>query len=431
MHYWDTRQVPVYVPQAQYNHMGPGGGSSMSFGSGSLGNAGPGFYPYPTETRTERYISRTEIVYTPEEGCIPGPNGGCGNPQCPSYGCDPAEQERAFERQRAYEREAQAAATRRATEHGVGRDNIYSEVTPHSFHAGPHRTELTQQYLALGRAWDQAYGIQYRKNAREFGLFSTVQADESYHLGLNEEGDAFRNLGREFLNIAVGIDPVTGLGRSAYEFLTGVNMITNERLNLPERALAFVGVVSGGLGSSAYRTTRALDAMVATARTRNLITPGLTAARNLGQRIVSHPRVASTFASIARRTPGVTTASEVLHSPAQLMRGTGANAGLIPREVGDALVGRTYGSFNTLRRNIWRQIADSRYAEEFARIDARNMERMRRGFPPLAAEAERIGRGSGSYYQLHHLHNVADGGPVYDLSNLVIASPLFHNGVFH
>lgn len=54
---------------------------------------------------------------------------------------------------------------------------------------------------------------------------------------------------------------------------------------------------------------------------------------------------------------------------------------------------------------------------------------MRDGLAPYAHESQHFGRNH--RYTLHHIIEIQNGGGVYDIGNLVVASPRYHYRVFH
>lgn len=57
-----------------------------------------------------------------------------------------------------------------------------------------------------------------------------------------------------------------------------------------------------------------------------------------------------------------------------MMKGANGNIGIIPKEIANALRGRTFNNFDEFRSAFWQEIANSRYASEF---NASNISRMR------------------------------------------------------
>ncbi len=77
------------------------------------------------------------------------------------------------------------------------------------------------------------------------------------------------------------------------------------------------------------------------------------------------------------------------------------------------------------RETFWRIVADTpELAAQFSQI---NVSLMRRGRAPIAPKTQRFG---GQYfYHLHHRNPVTRGGEVYDLSNIVIVTPMAHRSI--
>lgn len=85
-----------------------------------------------------------------------------------------------------------------------------------------------------------------QRTAREFGLIAVEEADTSFTAGQLLDAGFYKELAKGFLDIAVGLDPVTGFARSTYELFTGTNLITGTNLSIAERGFAFLGVVTIG-----------------------------------------------------------------------------------------------------------------------------------------------------------------------------------------
>lgn len=126
---------------------------------------------------------------------------------------------------------------------------------PYEFESAPgeFRDEITRQYTDLYKV--EARGFK-RETAKVLGLVSTQAADHWYSLGQLGDAQYYKELGKTFLDITIGIDPMTGLGRSTFELFTGRNLVTGVTLSGFERSLAFVGVASLGMTSSAQTAAR-------------------------------------------------------------------------------------------------------------------------------------------------------------------------------
>ncbi len=121
---------------------------------------------------------------------------------------------------------------------------------------GQQRDEVIQLYKNLYKI-DPCSGKQIA--AQELGLISTQEADQSYHSGELEVGNCYKELGKGFLNISVGLDPVSQLARSVYEFFLGKNLITGKHLTLNDRIYTFIGA----FGLTSHHITQAGPRMMA------------------------------------------------------------------------------------------------------------------------------------------------------------------------
>ncbi|WP_043301441.1 S-type pyocin domain-containing protein [Pseudomonas sp. M47T1] len=102
----------------------------------------------------------------------------------------------------------------------------------------------------------------------------------------------------------------------------------------------------------------------------------------------------------------------------------GATSGLgapIPTEIADQLRGKSFGTFDSFRRALWKAVASTGLVEQFT---DNNVDRIREGKAPKARYRDRAGkRGS---FELHHADEVAKGGKVYDVDNLNVVTPKHH-----
>jgi hypothetical protein len=107
------------------------------------------------------------------------------------------------------------------------------------------------------------------------------------------------------------------------------------------------------------------------------------------------------------------------------LRGTNQNAARLPGQVARQLDGRTFSSFGQFRRAFWRAVADDpQLSRQFGRAD---LARMRRGAAPTVDSSQSVG---GQWtYQLHHVTPINRGGGVYDLNNIVVVTPRYHQSV--
>ena len=102
-----------------------------------------------------------------------------------------------------------------------------------------------------------------------------------------------------------------------------------------------------------------------------------------------------------------------------LTEGTGAR---IPKQIADQLRGRTFGSFSSFRRALWKSVAADPILS--GRFTPLNLNSMRRGYAPYAPLDQRVGGRLG--LEIHHIQFISNGGAVYDVDNLLIMSPKRH-----
>ncbi|MDE1165533.1 MAG: S-type pyocin domain-containing protein [Pseudomonas sp.] len=105
----------------------------------------------------------------------------------------------------------------------------------------------------------------------------------------------------------------------------------------------------------------------------------------------------------------------------------GANArtsgAAIPKSVAIKLEGRRFVSFDSFRKAFWYAVASD--IELLSQFAVNNQKLIASGNAPIV-EFEEMDRGR-STYELHHVHEIKDGGAVYDVDNLKVMTPKAHN----
>nr|WP_318294934.1 S-type pyocin domain-containing protein [Pseudomonas cichorii] len=122
-----------------------------------------------------------------------------------------------------------------------------------------------------------------------------------------------------------------------------------------------------------------------------------------------------------RKTPGTATGQGEDTAGIWLI---GASSGVgvpIPKDVADALRGRTFKSFDAFRAALWKAVSESAIAEQFIK---QNVSRMRTGRASRVRKADRVG--GRMSYELHHLEKISSGGGLYDVDNLRVNTPKNH-----
>ena len=87
------------------------------------------------------------------------------------------------------------------------------------------------------------------RNLVQGARFALSSAEKAYREGQNEVGDYFMKVGTVLLDAGLGFVPGVGWAKDVYEFATGVNAITGEKLTTFERTMAAVGILTAGIGS--------------------------------------------------------------------------------------------------------------------------------------------------------------------------------------
>ncbi len=102
--------------------------------------------------------------------------------------------------------------------------------------------------------------------------------------------------------------------------------------------------------------------------------------------------------------------------------GSDGNAGYIPGQIARKLNGETFGSFDDFRSAFWKSVAaDTVLSSQF--ITA-NVARMKNGLAPFAPASQTMpGRQT---YILRRRTPINQGGPVYDMNNLLVVTPRYH-----
>lgn len=87
-----------------------------------------------------------------------------------------------------------------------------------------------------------------------------------------------------------------------------------------------------------------------------------------------------------------------------------------------ALSGRSFRNFGEFRAAFWIAMSATGIARLFS---ASNQALMARGYAPKPPGAFFNGRQG--FYELDHIKEIQDGGPVYDLGNLQVIATLVHD----
>lgn len=100
-------------------------------------------------------------------------------------------------------------------------------------------------------------------------------------------------------------------------------------------------------------------------------------------------------------------------------RTTGA---AIPDRIADQLRGREFANFHRFREAFWRAVAGDRDLRK--QFNDANLREMAKGAPPFSSRLDQVG--GRRKFEIHHKHEVAKGGAVYDLENLLVMTAKRH-----
>jgi hypothetical protein len=90
----------------------------------------------------------------------------------------------------------------------------------------------------------------------DVGFYEIEAADTA---SIQRDTQGYNNhlrLSEECLSLAIGLNPITALGSSLYEFMSGKNLITGAELDTLDRSLALAGVMTFGIANRIPRFAR-------------------------------------------------------------------------------------------------------------------------------------------------------------------------------
>ena len=122
-----------------------------------------------------------------------------------------------------------------------------------------------------------------------------------------------------------------------------------------------------------------------------------------------------------RETPGIISGTGVKVSDQWL---ADMNAP-VPAQLAALLRGQNVSSMRDFREIFWKAAAT--LPELAAQFTSQNVRFMRDGLAPKAPRNQQLG--AQKVFHLHHPHRIIDGGPVYDVDNIRVVSPLKHKQI--
>ncbi|RMP64589.1 hypothetical protein ALQ18_01832 [Pseudomonas marginalis pv. marginalis] len=94
----------------------------------------------------------------------------------------------------------------------------------------------------------------------------------------------------------------------------------------------------------------------------------------------------------------------------------------IPTRIADVLRGRKYSSFDSFRKDLWKEVSKS--PELAVQLTPQNITRMKNGLSATTRRQDIVGKRR--VFELHHVEHIANGGAVYDVDNLRVNTPKNH-----
>lgn len=123
-----------------------------------------------------------------------------------------------------------------------------------------------------------------------------------------------------------------------------------------------------------------------------------------------------------RDDPGIATGVGQTVTGIWLGEAARAEGAVVPVQIADQLRGREFANFHGFRRAFWRAVAaDAELSKQFKTID---LILMQKGKAPFASPTDR--NGGRVKFEIHHVFEVAQGGSVYDMDNLLVMTPKQH-----
>lgn len=97
----------------------------------------------------------------------------------------------------------------------------------------------------------------------------------------------------------------------------------------------------------------------------------------------------------------------------------------VPTEVAARLRGKTYKRFSDFQTAFWKAVGEEPHL--LAQFSKSNQKEILKGNAPFAPSNLQIGKADAHMrYNLHHKKAIEAGGGVYDIDNILVASPLDH-----
>lgn len=253
-----------------------------------------------------------------------------------------------------------------------------------------------------------------QKNIESYIFFNPTPASmpqidfETFPMwGLKDYASSF---GRNLLSALIDFTPWVGSSKALTELLYGVDAFTGQPVSRLVSAFALVGSVVPIAG---------------TAKAAKFVGEGVEVGAKMLDKGIEGIEQVVRHAVTSRSTPGKATGGHTLRYIQEgetWLRGTASNAGKVPKQIADKLRDLEFKSWNHFRRTFWKEVAnDPVLCKSF---DVDDLLLMNKGYAPEVVEEQFVGKLN--KYTLHHINPIHNGGKVYNIDNIMIVTPRYH-----
>jgi hypothetical protein len=99
----------------------------------------------------------------------------------------------------------------------------------------------------------------------------------------------------------------------------------------------------------------------------------------------------------------------------------------IPGQIARKMRGMDFKSFDDFRESFWKMVSKDPMLKQGWL--PKNLARMEEGLAPFVGRGQSTGGGSNAVYQLNHKQAIKNAGDVYNLDNIEVVSPRFHEAI--
>ncbi len=230
-----------------------------------------------------------------------------------------------------------------------------------------------------------------------------------------------------------GFRPAVTMGeeqrRVLYSIAANPNLTFQDKLDRMADAGLFDGPLASvlaGIGGFAYRPTPFGPADRPGGGGRSKIPRNLGSKNEVaaGREVKPQAAASTQTAEERRNTPGVGAGR------GQIVKGrwwSELGGAPVPRQIADQLRDRNFANWPAFRSAFWQAVANT--PELASQFSSQNRRLMAIGNAPIAIRSHHVG--SQREFRLHHVQRITDEGPVYDVDNIRLVSPLQHDQIHY